>query len=227
MSQNETVSLEQLYEGGLTTFGNARSLYEEAIILRERGKIQRAQFLHLISLEECAKFEMIGHLATSVSSGQEYDLKKFQKNIRSHEFKNHVNAYDFPAANEELEARVVGDWAKALAEFKKLKSRYHKDRNDKKNNSLYVNFEGGKFTGPSDHVDVSSLQELHDQNEYYLEQIPLRLKVLKRMVDMPEFYSAVMPEFMSYMIENHEEVLEQPDAVVLKLKELYESHKNM
>jgi hypothetical protein len=45
-------------------FENAESLYKEAEALRQAGFLARAAFLHQISMEECAKIDMLGGWAT-------------------------------------------------------------------------------------------------------------------------------------------------------------------
>jgi len=60
--------LSEMYQGAQLTFTNAEELYAEADLLRRNGSMNRALFLHQISLEECGKIEIIGAWATQLSS---------------------------------------------------------------------------------------------------------------------------------------------------------------
>jgi AbiV family abortive infection protein len=49
-----------LAAGAQKVFENATGLYKEALILTKVGALSRALFLHQISMEECAKVEILG-----------------------------------------------------------------------------------------------------------------------------------------------------------------------
>jgi AbiV family abortive infection protein len=56
---------------------NAEQLFCEAKLLRAAGALSRVLFLHQISLEECAKVDMLGAWTVSHLTGQTPDDKKF------------------------------------------------------------------------------------------------------------------------------------------------------
>ncbi|WP_371113488.1 AbiV family abortive infection protein [Nitrosospira multiformis] len=47
-------------EGAKKTYRNVEELFQEASILHDHRALNRALFLHQISLEECGKIEMLG-----------------------------------------------------------------------------------------------------------------------------------------------------------------------
>jgi len=59
--------LSEFNRGAKLIFNNAEVLFQEAEVLRKNGSYARSLFLHQISMEECAKVEMIGAWATTVS----------------------------------------------------------------------------------------------------------------------------------------------------------------
>ena len=223
---NKPLTIEELFNGAKLTFKNAQCLYDEAVLFKEHGKIERSLFLHQISLEECAKFDLIGYTATTVTTGGECDIRKFSKAIRSHEVKNHTNAYTIPASEEEVKAREDGDWGKSLEIFKQFKKQYHGEKNEKKNNSLYVNFENRSFTSPCEAISESDVETISEQNKSYLEQIPTMLSVIKKMMNAPDTHSRVLIDFMNYMESLRESELEipKPEQLVNKLQEFYEAY---
>jgi hypothetical protein len=48
-----------LIEGAVKTIKNADELFDEARMLADAGRVARALLLHQISLEECAKAELL------------------------------------------------------------------------------------------------------------------------------------------------------------------------
>ena len=101
--------LAELTSGAEKTFENAGALYKEARILNDFGAISRALFLHQVSLEECAKLEMLGAWATSLLMGHEVDSAKVKKAMASHAHKNRTNAYFLKGNAKEEAARKSGD----------------------------------------------------------------------------------------------------------------------
>lgn len=96
MSVDQKV-LEKLVHGAQRVFENAVELYKEAVVLRDNGSTSRALFLHQISMEECAKIEVLGASAAGLFMGHKVDLDKMSEVFRSHARKNRVNAYFFGA----------------------------------------------------------------------------------------------------------------------------------
>lgn len=80
-----TVTLAHLLiDGAVKVFANAEALYSEATILANAEAWPRALFLHQISLEECAKIEMLAAAVTSLLLGHEVDLKQLGRVFSQH-----------------------------------------------------------------------------------------------------------------------------------------------
>src|SRR5260370_41359928 len=85
--------LREIVRGAQKTFENAEALFKEASLLGNAGFLSRALFLHQISLEECAKIEMLGTYATSLLMGHNINFGKVRAAMVSHSHKNRTNAY--------------------------------------------------------------------------------------------------------------------------------------
>jgi AbiV family abortive infection protein len=68
--------LREVVSGAQKIFENAQSLFNEARLLRANGFFIRALVLHQISLEECAKIEILGGWATGLLMGHQVDMEK-------------------------------------------------------------------------------------------------------------------------------------------------------
>lgn len=130
----------QLASGATKTFSNAEQLFQEARILRKNGKLGRALFLHQISIEECAKVQMLAAWAAGLLMGDKADSKQLVASLASHRAKNHTNAYMLKPTKQESEARERGDWKGSRDEFEILQAEFHQRSNTEKNASLYVDF---------------------------------------------------------------------------------------
>jgi AbiV family abortive infection protein len=93
MYDNDKTLLLELVRGAELTFQNAEQLFSEAVLLRKNGHLNRALFLHQISMEECAKIDILGAWATNLMSSGVVDLARLTKAIRNHKAKNYTNAY--------------------------------------------------------------------------------------------------------------------------------------
>lgn len=62
--------LSELCRGADLTFSNAEQLYSDAMLLLESELRTRSLFLHQISMEECAKVDIIGEWATYLMLGE-------------------------------------------------------------------------------------------------------------------------------------------------------------
>jgi AbiV family abortive infection protein len=157
--------LTELARGAQKSFENAKALFREAKILGAAGALCRALFLHQISLEECAKIEIMGKWATGVLAGFDVGKKKVLAGLARHANKNRTNAYMLEGSVEETAARERGDWEAAYGEFKKLQTEFHAKSNAAKNASLYVDFEDDKFVAPVDRITADMLAETASRNE--------------------------------------------------------------
>jgi len=68
--------LRELVSGAEKIFENAESLFNEARLLMANGFFIRALVLHQISLEECAKIEILGAWATGLLISHQVDMKQ-------------------------------------------------------------------------------------------------------------------------------------------------------
>lgn len=175
MSYEKTLSsrerkdlLSELARGAKKTFENAEQLFQEASLLRDKGALSRALFLHQISMEECAKVELLGTWATSLLMGVDVDVTKLSAKLASHKAKNYTNAYMLTPAEEETEARVRGDRKGSLKAFDKLQAGFHLESNTAKNASLYVDFKDGKFVAPGERITEVMVSAIAEKNSDFL-----------------------------------------------------------
>ena len=183
-SDERKALLREFSRGAKLIFSNAEQLFQEAQALRKNGSFARSLFLHQISMEECAKVEMIGAWATTVLMGKGIDLEVMASGFRSHKAKNHTNAYMARVTEEELEARKRGDWKESAAAFDRFKARFHQELNTAKNVSLYVDFKDAKFSAPpSEVVTEDLLKEFWSLNQYFLQVTFPYLRLLERIED--------------------------------------------
>lgn len=216
----DSVLLNELARGAQMTFENATALYDEAKILGAAGAINRALFLHQISLEECAKIEIIGAWATSLLAGIAVDEKKILAGFSSHARKNRTNAYMLEGSVEEQAAKDSGDWETALKAFKKHQAEFHKESNDAKNTSLYVDFKDGKFVTPAEWITKEMLAETATRNEVFLNLMYPKLKMLMKWDEAPEEAQEAQEAIVAF-IELAEAIKqEKPDDAMGAFKKL-------
>jgi AbiV family abortive infection protein len=168
----------ELASGIYKSFENASNLFKEAIILNKNKSFARSVVLHQISLEECAKLEIIGHELTNYLMTGKGDFKKLQKKF-NHQSKNYTNAYFLEASEEESIASTAGnfsDWEKA---FSKLQNEFHTISNTNKNAGLYVNLQGEKFLSPKESITKEMLKKIKDLNKKILRDVAIKVSMVK------------------------------------------------
>lgn len=168
-----------LIEGAVKTIKNADELFDEARMLADAGRVARALLLHQISLEECAKAELLYVSLSEVLRGQPVDLKQLSKVLARHAAKNKSNAYFLPKSMAEVGAGEQGDSKAAVGAFNELKEAFHTESNDLKNASLYVDFEG-TFKAPSEVITQEHLAEAHHRNGQFMFMAMDKLRLLMR-----------------------------------------------
>ena len=216
--------LSELVRGGQKTFENAETLYKEASLLREAGSLSHALFLHQISLEECAKIEILGGWATSMLMGHEVDLDKVTKALASHAHKNRTNAYFLEPSDDEKDAKQKGDFEAATKAFKQMQQEFHLKANTAKNASLYVDFQGGKFIAPNERITEQMLSEIAKLNEKYLSLSYPKIDLLRKLEKTPELISAEVTQFEKRIEELASELPDDPERVIeVVLKEMLEA----
>lgn len=180
--------ISKIRDGCRLIFDNASSLYDEAQVLGGAGYFQRCAFLHLISIEECAKIDSLAAAAKGLLVGFDVDLVKLHKELTKHKVKNHINAWNFPFTAEEEAAHSAGNREEARVAANKLRNEYHSFVNGVKNNSLYVDFNGSDYRRPLESVDESDAVWSRDINAEFLRRSELFLRLLDRMVEVPDGY---------------------------------------
>ena len=222
LSDDERKALLREFERGADLiFSNAEQLYHEAEALRNNGSFARSLFLHQISIEECAKIEMIGWSASSLLMGNGIDLEIVASEFRSHKMKNHTNAYMARLTEKEIEARMQGNWKESVAAFKQFQTQFHQEVNSAKNASLYVDFKGGKFSAPSEVVTEEVLKMFWGLNHYFLQVSFPYLRLLQRIANDSGPLQRVVKLFAEGANEFTQMMLNDPNnAMDVLLKEM-------
>jgi AbiV family abortive infection protein len=177
--------LRELAEGASKILRNASDLYHEASALRAIGALSRALFLHQISLEECAKIEMLGAWAVSMLTGMETDIHDLTVAFANHKAKNYTNAYLLPVTIAESDARREKRWHDAMEAFRQLQAEFHLESNSAKNASLYVDVQDGTFTAPNDRITEPMVMKIAQANEKFLAGAQTKAKMMTRWLNDP------------------------------------------
>lgn len=184
--------LSELVRGAQETYHNAEALFEEAVILRRANKLSRSYFLHQISLEECAKIEVIGWYATSLLMGHETHLGKLGESLVQHRKKNYTNAYFMERSAEEDNAMAGRDFEAASKAFSDMQKTFHADANTAKNAALYVDWKDGKFVSPSESITTEMVDAIRTLNERFLAIHEPNVRILTRWEASPESIAATL-----------------------------------
>jgi len=150
MTETALEQIARYRQGAKLIFENAEALYNEAQTLGQAGSFARAATLHQISMEECAKIDILGMHATSILMGHKIDEGRLATKLRVHQVKNFANAYYARRTEAEQQAHERGDTKAALEASAQLQRNYHRDFNEIKNAGLYVEFDGDRFSSPKD-----------------------------------------------------------------------------
>ncbi|MBQ69312.1 hypothetical protein CL689_04565 [Candidatus Saccharibacteria bacterium] len=201
-------SLDVLLQGAEKTFTNAEQLFFEAELLAKAGALARALCLHQISLEECSKVNNLGAWGVSLVLGLEVDQKKVLAAFARHSSKNKSNAYMLESSEEEREARARGDWKGAIEAFRRTQDEFHRESNQNKNASFYVDWVGGEFVAPNERITGEMLQEITDRNAEFLGYAQNELNALRTLTASPD----VLRDLLSDVVEESEKLrAEKPD----------------
>ncbi|MBX7514915.1 AbiV family abortive infection protein [Qipengyuania sp. GH38] len=195
----------QLLAGARKAFDNAEQLYREARILGDAGATARALCLHQISLEECSKVDSLGAWMTGLVLGHQVDQKKVFAALSRHSSKNKTNAYMLEVSAEEAGAIDAGNHEEAVAIFKKAQEHFHRESNDAKNASLYVDWEGGEFVSPAERISEEMLGETRERNEKFLGYADVNLGAMGRLFDNSELLREPMLKFIEQAEKLREE----------------------
>lgn len=176
----------ELVRGAELAFANAEQLFEEAELLREHKHFARSIFLHQISMEECAKVDMIQAAATTLTFGRPVDMKRLAHDMRDHKQKNFVNAYMSGVSAAEKAAQENNDIRGSLEAFRKRQSEIHLFLNTAKNASMYVDFVDAEFVTPVERIDEQGALAIAAVNHYFMTLTYPRLGALKRWLEIPD-----------------------------------------
>jgi AbiV family abortive infection protein len=216
--------LSKLVRGAQKTFENAEALFREASLLREAGFLCRALFLYQISLEECAKIEILGACATGLLAGHEINLANVRGALISHARKNKTNAYFLEGSSEEEAAKEAGDVKGAVEAFSKMQGEFHRKANAAKNASLYVDFSDEEFSAPVERITPEMVAEIATLNERFLSLTFPKVEMLRMWEMSPERRSE---EFVRFEKRIYELAAEHPgdpfSAMEQLLKEMLEA----
>jgi len=208
--------------GAQLVFENAEALYNEAQMLGQAGSFARAAALHQISMEECAKIDMLGAHATSILMGHEVDDDRIAKVFREHKLKNYANAYNATVTPAEEEARTRGDWKASSEAFKKFQRDFHVEVNTIKNAALYVDYKDGQFMAPKQAVTEPIAVAFMHLNAEFLQRSDGFVRLLRKMESDPNTYSDLVKRFTERAMALRAEGKSDPESVLDTLmKEMY------
>lgn len=216
------VTLGDLAEGARKVFENASDLYKEAILLQDAGASCRALSLHQISLEECAKVDMLAAWATGLFVGQDLNRKNLQRTFADHRAKNFTNAYLRPPDETEREAKEEKRWSDALDAFRAQQREFHRESNAAKNASLYVDLTDEGFVAPRARITESMVVEIRAENERYLEGASMYVRMLARWLEAPEVVKEVLKNFNTTMESLRAQTDDHEEALSLLMDALFE-----
>lgn len=215
-----------LADGASKVFQNAADLYYEASALHDIGALSRALFLHQISLEECAKIEMLGAWAVSVLTGMETNVRKLTIAFASHKAKNYTNAYLLPVTKAESDARREKRWHEAAKVFKQQQADFHLESNSAKNASLYVDVQNGTFAGPKDRITEPIVRKIAKANEELLSGAQAKVEMmtgwlnnLDKARDLMKWFETRLKELMSQSHDPEEAIRVIMEEMLTRAKE--------
>jgi AbiV family abortive infection protein len=220
--------LAELARGAEKVFENAEALYREASVLKDYGALNRALFLYQVSLEECAKVEMLGAWATSLLLGHDVDSTKVKNAMASHAHKNRTNAYSLKGDSKEEAAKRVGDFEGALKAFKEMQKEFHLRANKAKNSSLYVDFVEGTFVAPIERITPEMVNEIAALNEEFLAMSVPKINMLGRWAINPEPIKEEIAGFEKRVKDLGDEYSDDPvKAIDILLQEMLDHRLTM
>jgi AbiV family abortive infection protein len=188
--------LREYSRGGQLILENAEALYEEAQALREAGFLARAAFLHQISMEECAKVDMLGGWVTTVLMGGKISERAMARVFRDHKAKNYANACNAKPTPDEREAKRRGDSEAARVAFKRFQAMFHSEVNTTKNAALYVDFKDGESISPKDAIPLETVIVLAALNADFLSRTSLFVRLLGRMTNETSTFEGFVKHFV-------------------------------
>ncbi|WP_426411192.1 AbiV family abortive infection protein [Bradyrhizobium ganzhouense] len=216
LADENRAALAEITKGTLAAFENAERLYFEATVLAGAKAYSRALFLHQISMEELAKVEALGALASNVLIGGHVDLVAATKQFTHHKAKNYINAYMLPHSETEEAAMKAGDVDASIRAFKERQAAFHRESNDAKNAALYVDLVDGAFVAPAERVTKSMVKAMARQNESFLGLMAPKRDMMVKWNENPDAAIPIMNSLKETMIR----LMNDPDINPAKLPDL-------
>ncbi|WP_051002960.1 AbiV family abortive infection protein [Bradyrhizobium elkanii] len=224
LSDSQRALLAEITKGGLAAFENAERLFVEASILLKAKAYSRSLFLHQISMEELAKVERLGGLASGLLMGIEVDLSKATKGLTQHKAKNHLNAYMLPQSEAEQAAVERGDVEASLKAFSATQTAFHQKSNDAKNAALYVDFDGKTFVSPVERINAGMVAEIAKQNAEFLGLMAPKRDMLVKWNEDPDAVIPLVKTLKDATLRLRREYKDDPSkAMELLMEELFKT----
>lgn len=205
--------LTEITKGTVAAFENAERLFFEAAILHKARAYSRALFLHQISMEELAKVEALGALASGLLMGANIDLSKATKNLTHHKAKNYINAYMLARSEEEKMASRKGDVPASLKAFEATQAAFHQESNDAKNAALYVDLVGDTFVSPAERVTKDMVQQMAQQNKEFLGLMAPKRDMMVKWNAEPEAVIPLMNTLKETMVRLKRDYKDDPAKI--------------
>src|SRR5690606_4612585 len=173
------LNLEQYFDGISKSLSNAKDLFDDADILFDLKRYQRAYTLYQLSIEETGKASLIYSFILDKDYNNENEFTVFKKSFISHKQKTvSSNSIDliFSFLNNDIRIK------KKLIYQYYLFDKHLNQLNDNKNKSLYTDISHNKFISPKEIIT----KEITDQIKFIAE---IRLNVAKGFlkIGMEEF----------------------------------------
>ena len=162
------LSDKNLIEGITKCIANAESLIQDAHILKENKKIERAYTLFQLSLEEIGKASMVYFFATLPEDKKLTNLKAFKKDFLDHKTKT-TKAINF----DTIILSSIKDKSDRQRFFNSILSEHDNldNLNNLKNYSLYTSIIADKFLLPNEIITENHLEGIEIRSTTRLELI--------------------------------------------------------
>jgi AbiV family abortive infection protein len=185
----------ELEKGYWLTVENAKSLIDEATILKEKGLYSRAYTLFQMAVEECGKTSIIYNAILRFYQGTQID----QKFLNENGFVDHKEKID---QSLRIEMAAIFMYEKDLGEksglMKEVIGNFNRvtELNSLKNNSLYIFIKDNKFVSPNNIITEALVKDI----EY---SANLRHQVAKQIFGSLETTVKVAEELNKIMDDPH------------------------
>ncbi len=175
----KNLTLQEIEKAIRLCIENAKELLEEAEILFKKKHFARTYTLSQLAEEELAKVMTLLRTGIEIACEGKFDYKSFNQRLKTHTTK---------IKNIELIKQTIPTKGKKSDELKiqlKKIDKFAKFLNNQKNKSIYVGFDGKKFSKPSEHFDYKRTKTYLDEAQHSYRQMKnfekTRLKELKKL----------------------------------------------